>query len=160
MSSALAGGNPPGPLCVARRFVRFVARFALVLVLAQSVQPAQAVVLDLSKACEYPGHVTTGASRFTYEQVAESLKAYIASEHLEPGDRLPPIRALADRFDVSPTTVGNALTHLRELGLIRSSSTRGYFVARVAGATDTQPEDRSLAEELDAVRGELRRLTE
>jgi DNA-binding GntR family transcriptional regulator len=92
--------------------------------------------------------------------VAESLKAYISTERLEPGDRLPPIRALADRFDVSPTTVGNALTHLRELGLIRSSSTRGYFVASTTGATETHPQDRSLADELDAVRGELRRLTE
>jgi DNA-binding transcriptional regulator YhcF (GntR family) len=140
---------------VSRCFVRFVARFAVVLVLAQPVQGAQAVVLALFVLREYADGVTSGASRFTYVQVAESLKADIAAERLKPGDQLPSIRALASRFDISAVTAGNALGYLREQGLIRSNSTRGYFVSD--GAADAS---QSLAEELDAVRGELRRLTE
>jgi len=42
---------------------------------------------------------------------------------------MPSIRALAQRFAVSAQTIQSALSVLEEEGLIRSASTRGYFVS-------------------------------
>jgi DNA-binding transcriptional regulator YhcF (GntR family) len=85
--------------------------------------------------------------------------ADIAARKLKPGDRLPSIRDVARQHGVSAGTAQNALMHLCELGVIYSGSTRGYFVADATKAVKSQTQDQSIAEELDAVRQDLRRLS-
>jgi len=73
---------------------------------------------------------------------------------------MPSIRALAQRFAVSAQTIQSALSVLEEEGLIRSASTRGYFVSDDVASAIEKPAAQDLAGELEAVRAELRRLTE
>jgi GntR family transcriptional repressor for pyruvate dehydrogenase complex len=53
-----------------------------------------------------------------YEQVAHRLQEFIAGENLKPGDRLMSERELAERLGVSRTSVRQALTALRVMGLV------------------------------------------
>jgi GntR family transcriptional regulator len=102
-------------------------------------------------------------SRPTYLQVADLLRAEINAGRPAVGERLPSVRDLTARFDVSAATVQSALRVLRESGVIAARSTRGYFVS------DAPPTDRSSAdapsaefllirEQLEAVQGAVRDL--
>jgi GntR family transcriptional repressor for pyruvate dehydrogenase complex len=57
-----------------------------------------------------PGHV--------YEEVVERLLAFVSDAQLQPGDRLPPERQLARDLEVSRSTLRQALTVLRVMGLV------------------------------------------
>ncbi len=48
---------------------------------------------------------------------------------LQPGDQLPPSRALVTRYGVSPVTVGHALARLAAEGTVVTEPGRGTFVA-------------------------------
>ncbi|HEX6198387.1 MAG TPA: FadR/GntR family transcriptional regulator [Jiangellaceae bacterium] len=63
-------------------------------------------------------------------QIVQQIQDAIRSSQLEPGDRLPPERDLAERFGVSRVTVRDALRSLEVLGLIRIrvGATGGAFV--------------------------------
>lgn len=58
------------------------------------------------------------------------------------GDRLPPIRALMQRFGVSQPIVQKALAQLKAQGVIASEIGRGTYVVGEAGADATGPQAR------------------
>lgn len=70
----------------------------------------------------------TEDSRPALLQVADSLRSEIAAGALAPGDKLPSIRNLAERFGVAPMTAQSAIELLRSEGLIYTSPGRGTFV--------------------------------
>jgi GntR family transcriptional repressor for pyruvate dehydrogenase complex len=59
------------------------------------------------------------AHRRAFEEILFQLEEAIAAGHLGAGDRLPPERELATRFQVSRTSVREALRVLEALGLVR-----------------------------------------
>lgn len=63
-------------------------------------------------------------------QIADQIQSAIRGGQLEPGDRLPPERELAERFGVSRVTVRDALRSLEVLGLveIKVGASGGAFV--------------------------------
>lgn len=65
-----------------------------------------------------------------YEVVAERLRNFIESENLKPGDRLLPERELAERLGVSRTSVRQALTAMRVMGLIEVRPGAGAYLQR------------------------------
>lgn len=65
-----------------------------------------------------------------YEQVAESLSAFINVQQLKPGDRLLTERELAQRLGVSRTSVRQAITALRERGIVESRHGAGLYIVR------------------------------
>ncbi|MGH8898969.1 MAG: GntR family transcriptional regulator [Egibacteraceae bacterium] len=61
-------------------------------------------------------------------EVAEYLRARIASGELRPGARIPPARQLAAERGVALTTAVRAVAELRDEGLIGTVHGRGSFV--------------------------------
>lgn len=65
-----------------------------------------------------------------YEVVAARLREFIESEDLKPGDRLLPERELAEQLGVSRTSVRQALTAMRVMGLIDIRPGAGAYLAK------------------------------
>jgi GntR family transcriptional repressor for pyruvate dehydrogenase complex len=53
-----------------------------------------------------------------YEQVADQITTWITENGLQPGDRLPPERELAQRLGVSRATLSQALVALEVIGVV------------------------------------------
>ncbi|MFB6719216.1 FadR/GntR family transcriptional regulator [Kribbella sp. NPDC056345] len=53
-----------------------------------------------------------------YEQVADQIRTWISENGLQPGDRLPPERELAQRLGVSRATLSQALVALEVIGAV------------------------------------------
>jgi DNA-binding GntR family transcriptional regulator len=70
----------------------------------------------------------TSDERLPYQQVAHALREEIRSGRLQPGDRMPTVAALCEKFSVAKMTVERAISELREEGLIVSWQGRGTFV--------------------------------
>lgn len=83
-----------------------------------------------------------------YRQVADAVKEAIAAGALQPGDRLPSVRELADRLGVSVITTRRAYLELEGAGYLRSRPGLGTFVAELDPAALN-------ARALEELRGEL-----
>lgn len=65
-------------------------------------------------------------------EVARRIQQSILSGEFAPGDRIPPIRELADRLGVGLTSVREALRQLETLGLVRIQHGAGVYVTESA----------------------------
>ncbi len=65
-----------------------------------------------------------------YEQVAQQITRWIADNGLEPGDRIPPERELAQRLGVSRATLSQALVALEVVGVVTVRHGDGTVVTR------------------------------
>lgn len=84
-----------------------------------------------------------------YVQIADTLRADIASGALAPGARLPGFRALGDAFGVSFATVGDAVKLLADEGAV----VVGH--GRVTRVTDSLPAEPPLAGTLAALAADV-----
>ena len=73
--------------------------------------------------------ISTGTSTPIYRQIVHQFCHAMASGRQVPGDRLPSVRALAERLAINPNTVAKAYAELVGDGLIQSHQGKGYFVA-------------------------------
>lgn len=64
-----------------------------------------------------------------YLQLKEQIKTAVAGGALCPGDRLPPVRELAESLTVNPNTVARAYSELEREGILRGEQGRGTFVS-------------------------------
>ncbi|MCR4716973.1 MAG: GntR family transcriptional regulator [Lachnospiraceae bacterium] len=67
--------------------------------------------------------------RPVYLQLMEHIKKQIASGEYKAGDRVPPVRTLANDAGVNPNTMQKALQGLEREGLMYSNRTEGRFIA-------------------------------
>lgn len=79
--------------------------------------------------------LTSGAP--PYEQIREQLAGLIHARALQPGDRLPVVRALAADLGIAPNTVARAYRELASDGLISTRRRTGTEVLPVAAPTPT-----------------------
>lgn len=70
----------------------------------------------------------TDDARLPSVQIAEDLRAQIAAGTLQPGNRLPAGRELAEQYGVALMTVQRATTMLKGDGLLVAQQGRGTFV--------------------------------
>jgi len=64
-----------------------------------------------------------------YRAVVQAVRDGIASGELGEGDKLPPVRELGWRLEMTPGTVARAFTILTDEGVLRAEVGRGTFVA-------------------------------
>ena len=64
--------------------------------------------------------------------LAQAIREGIVSRQFEPGEKLPTVRALADRLAITPGTVSRAYQLLIDEGRLEAGVGRGTFVAGVA----------------------------
>ncbi len=64
-----------------------------------------------------------------YAQIVEQIRLAVARGTLRPGERLEPVRVLADRLGVNPSTVARAYRELEAAGVIQTAGRRGTIIA-------------------------------
>ena len=74
--------------------------------------------------------------RPVYLALAEALEAAVRDGELQPGDQLPPQRAVAERLGVDLTTVTRAYGAARARGLVEGTVGRGTFIRARADEDD------------------------
>jgi GntR family transcriptional repressor for pyruvate dehydrogenase complex len=65
------------------------------------------------------------------KKLISQISDLITSKHLEPGDKLPAERVLAEKFDVSRRSVRVAILKLESYGILISMPQSGTFVANI-----------------------------
>jgi putative molybdopterin biosynthesis protein len=68
-------------------------------------------------------------TEYLYQEIAESIRRRIASGELKAGDRLPPVREMAERWSCNNGTVSRAYGLLAEEGLVTAHRGSGTQVA-------------------------------
>ncbi|HET6154198.1 MAG TPA: GntR family transcriptional regulator [Marmoricola sp.] len=63
-----------------------------------------------------------------YEQIRTQLASHVDSGELQPGDRLPTVRRLAEDLGVAANTVARAYRELEASGVIETRGRAGSFV--------------------------------
>lgn len=93
-----------------------------------------------------------------YEEIVKQLTELIESGKLQPGDKLPPERQLADELQVSRTAIREALRSMESMGYIESKVGGGTFVKAISLDNVLSPfsavlcQDKKLIKELLEVR--------
>ena len=89
-----------------------------------------------------------------YEEVAKQIHRLILDESLKPGDMLPPERELAERFEVSRSSVRDAIRSLELIGLVEPRQGEGTVVRGVSTESLINPLTTMLVRKREQV-GEL-----
>ena len=66
-----------------------------------------------------------------FSQLREAIRRRVADGRLAPGDHLPPVRAIAEKLELSQATVVRAIRGLVREGLLESRARLGTFVREV-----------------------------
>lgn len=74
-----------------------------------------------------------------YQQVSQKIKQLI-KQYPDPGQKLPSLRQISQRFDISLSTAQNAYQQLIDEGLIQVRPRSGYFLAPNKKQTLLQPQ--------------------
>ena len=77
-------------------------------------------------------HVQRDGGRPIYLALVDALETAVRDGELQPGDQLPPQRAVAEQLDIDFTTVTRAYGAARARGLVEGAVGRGTFVRRRA----------------------------
>ena len=75
--------------------------------------------------------VNSHDSRPIYEQITENFRRLIVSGVLEPDEKLPSVRELAQRLAINPNTIQRAYRELEADGYSYSVPGKGSFVSSV-----------------------------
>ncbi len=90
--------------------------------------------------------VDTAVREPLHEQITFQIRRAISKRELEPGDRLPAARQLAESLDVNMHTVLRSYQTLRDEGILEMRRGRGVSVAQTAKRTNRL---RELAKEIE-----------
>ncbi len=84
--------------------------------------------------------IDDASDRSIYEQIVAQIREAVATGTVRPGDRLPPVRQLADELDIAPGTVARAYSELERRGVVITDGARGTRVSEAPRSTN--PENR------------------
>jgi len=75
--------------------------------------------------------LTTNENYSLQKQVIVKIRNLINHKNLEPGDKLPSERMLSEKFEVTRSTIREAIQKLELYGLLKSRPQSGTFVANI-----------------------------
>ncbi|MBD5162689.1 MAG: GntR family transcriptional regulator [Oscillibacter sp.] len=97
-----------------------------------------------------------------YGQIKDGLRRMIVSGALEPGEKLPSVRAMAMELAINPNTIHRAYSELEGEGFIYSVPGKGSFASKreaASAARGADPErEAKLIQQLRELVAELRYL--
>ncbi len=85
-------------------------------------------------------HISTKDGIPIYKQITNQIKYMIASRRLNPGEKLPPVRRLAESLLINPNTVARAYRDLETLGLVQTRQGSGVCISE--GVSPLAPEQK------------------
>ena len=80
-----------------------------------------------------------------YTQIVDNFRAQIASGILQPGDKLPSVRELAQNLSINPNTIQRAYRELEADGYIQTLPGKGCFVCGATDAPDWSALDKAVS---------------
>ena len=75
--------------------------------------------------------LTKSENREVQKEIISNIKALIDYKNLEPGDKLPSERMLAEKFGVSRSNLREAIQKLEYYGILLSKPQSGTFIANI-----------------------------
>ena len=93
-----------------------------------------------------------------YRQIVNQLKYMIASGRLSTGEKLPPVRKLAEQLLVNPNTVARAYRELETAGLLKTRQGSGVIVATEGSPLTREHQIRILTKHIDILLTEARQM--
>ncbi|WP_413789317.1 FadR/GntR family transcriptional regulator [Paenibacillus tyrfis] len=85
------------------------------------------------------------------EAIAEQIKEQIVGGALKPGDKLPSTKELSESYQVGRSTIREALSALKAMGLVESHQGEGSYVRSIDSQDVDLPEFNSLLMSRDTV---------
>ena len=95
-------------------------------------------------------------SRPIYEQIKDGLRKLIVTGAMQPDEKLPSVRALAQQLSINPNTIQRAYNELESEGYIYSIPGKGSFASGDTGAEEARRQE--LKEKLRELVTELKYL--
>jgi len=95
------------------------------------------MALQLIQSADTADSAPKASSDRSYQRLAAQLLALIAQGEFKVGERLPSERALAERFDVSRTSVREATIALELQGVVEVRGGSGIYVAQAPSIQST-----------------------
>ena len=102
--------------------------------------------------------ISTSDGKPIYQQIADQVKYLVAAARLESGERLPPVRHLAEQLVVNPNTVARAYRELETDGVVVSRRGSGVFVSDGGSPLAKREQKRILNERIDLLLAEARQM--
>ena len=81
-----------------------------------------------------------------YTQIVENFQTQIAAGILQPGDKLPSVRELAQNLSINPNTIQRAYRELEAAGFIQTLPGKGCFVCGVTDTPDWSALDKAVTQ--------------
>jgi len=103
-------------------------------------------------------HISSNDGVAIYLQIVNQVKYLVASGRLTPGAELPPIRVLAERLLINPSTVARAYRELESAGIVEKRRTAGTYVSDQGSPLARRERVKILAERIDALLAEARQM--
>ncbi len=95
-------------------------------------------------------HLDYRDARPIYTQISDGFREQILGGILQPGEKLPSVRELAQQLTINPNTIQRAYRELEAAGWIATVPGKGCFVCGVPKAAPTQ-ERLALLDEFDRI---------
>lgn len=80
-----------------------------------------------------------------YDQLRRAVVQQVADGALVPGERLPPVRRLAEDLGLAPGTVARAYRELEAAGVVETRGRAGTVVAPTGDRTEQRAQQAALA---------------
>ena len=103
-------------------------------------------------------HISSNDGVPIYQQIVNQIKYLVASNRIEPGEELPPIRVLAERLIINPNTVARAYRELEAAGIVEKRRTAGTYVSDQGSPLARRERVKILTRRIDALLAESRQM--